>query len=146
MIIMGIDPGQQTGIALFDGGKLTYLKTCHPAEMPELIKAANAGAVIFEDSRLHRHAWNARSKVAIGAAIQTGRCLGQVDAWCILITHACAAMGIPAYGISPKNKGAKLNAEQFKAATGWATRSNQHERDAAMVAWPKRAMRIGRAN
>ena len=34
-----------------------------------------------------------------------------------------------------------LRRAQFRAHTGWSGRSNQHERDAAMVAWQYRRMR-----
>jgi len=72
------------------------------------------------------------------AALKMARNVGEIDAWCKLIVATCGQLGIPAYGISPKNKGAKLDAAQFKAETGWAEQSNQHNRDAAMVAWPYR--------
>jgi hypothetical protein len=42
-------------------------------------------------------------------------------------------MKISAHGISPKHKGRKLDAETFNKLTGWQKKSNQHERDAAMV-------------
>lgn len=50
----------------------------------------------------------------------------------------CAHLGIDAYGISPKQKGAKLDAAQFAKLTGWDGKSNQHERDGVMVAWAYR--------
>ena len=45
---------------------------------------------------------------------------------------------IQAHGISPKGKGAKVNAERFEQVTGWTGASNEHTRDAAMVAYPYR--------
>ncbi len=66
------------------------------------------------------------------------RNVGEIDAWCKLIVAICEELGIPAHGISPKGKGAKLNAETFAKATGWKGKSNQHERDAAMVAFAYR--------
>lgn len=50
----------------------------------------------------------------------------------------CAKLEIPAHGISPTRKGAKVDAERFAAITGWEGSSNEHTRDAAMVAWPYR--------
>ena len=35
-------------------------------------------------------------------------------------------------------KGSKLDAEAFGLVTGWEGKSNQHERDGAMVAWQYR--------
>ena len=47
-------------------------------------------------------------------------------------------LDIPAHSISPLGKGHKMAADQFERITGWSKPSNQHERDAAMVAWPYR--------
>lgn len=135
-LILGIDPGAKTGLATFRDGALSALDTIRPHEMPSMLHALMPARVVFEDSRLQTHAWNARQKHAIGAALATARSLGRVDAWCSLITAVCEDLGIPAHGISPKSKGAKLAAAEFAKVTGWADRSNQHERDAAMVAWP----------
>ena len=55
-----------------------------------------------------------------------------------MIVAVCGQHGVPAHGISPKEKGAKLDAATFALMTGWQGKSNQHERDAAMVAWPYR--------
>jgi len=136
--ILGIDPGASTGLAGFDGGALQFLLTVEPHAIEHVLRRYMPARVVFEDSRLERRAWNARTKTAYGAALATARSLGQVDAWCSLITAVCADLGIPAHGISPTEKGAKLDAAAFTRATGWDARSNQHERDAAMVAWPYR--------
>lgn len=136
--ILGIDPGASTGLACYDDGVLTWLRTIEPHTTEHILRHHLPMRVVFEDSRLEKRAWNARTKNAYGAALATARSLGQVDAWCNLITAVCADLGIPAHGISPTAKGAKLDAEAFALVTRWAGRSNQHERDAAMVAWPYR--------
>lgn len=136
--ILGIDPGASTGLATFDGGKLLALETIAPLQLERTIRERMPARVFFEDSRLESHAWNARSKAAYGAALATARSLGQVDAWCALIVAVCAELGIPVHGVSPAAKGPKRAAANFTAYTGWAKRCNQHERDAAMVAWPFR--------
>ncbi|ABM32281.1 hypothetical protein [Paracidovorax citrulli] len=133
--ILGIDPGMDTGLATFEGGKLVALDTITPLELERTIRAARPDWVIYEDSRLQSRAWNAHSKAAKGAALATARDLGTVDAWCGLIDMICKELGIAAQGISPAAKGPKRAAENFKAYTGWQGRCNQHERDAAMVGW-----------
>jgi hypothetical protein len=95
--------------------------------------------VVFEDSRLISHTWSTATSRA--AALKMARNVGEIDAWCRLITQVCADMSLPALGISPKGKGQKINGQIFKSLTGWAGPSNQHERDAAMVAWPYRRAR-----
>lgn len=132
--IIGLDPGVHTGVATFRNGNLIQLATISPHRIEEAI--AGASRVIFEDSRLTSFMFT--SVKARAAALKIARNVGEIDAWCRLITSLCEAAGIPAHGISPQWKGAKLNAKQFKTLTGWAGKSNAHERDAATVAWPYR--------
>lgn len=97
--------------------------------------------VVFEDSRLQSHVWTSVPSKA--AALKMARNIGQIDAWCTLITAVCADLGIAAHGISPAGKGGKLNAAEFERLTGWVGRSNEHERDAAVVAWKYRGAKHG---
>lgn len=136
--ILGMDPGASTGLACYEDGVLAWLRTIEPHAIAHFLRDQMPARVVFEDSRLEKRAWHARTKKDYGAALATARSLGQVDAWCSLITSICADLGIPAHGISPTAKGAKLDAAAFALVTRWAGRSNQHERDAAMVAWPYR--------
>lgn len=138
-MILGIDPGAQTGLAFFRDGKLSALETIQPHELPATLKALMPARVIFEDSRLESKVWSTAPTLA--AKLKIARNVGQIDAWCTLITAVCADLGIPAHGISPTDKGAKIKAEAFVLTTGWTGRANQHERDAAMVAWKYRGAR-----
>lgn len=136
MLILGIDPGSHTGLATYIGGKLVHLDTIAPVEIAARIELARPARVVFEDSRLLSYTWTTiKSRPA---ALKMARNVGEVDAWCKLIVAVCEQFSIPAHGISPKGKGAKVGAEQFTRVTGWDKQSNQHERDAAMVAYPYR--------
>lgn len=132
-LIMGIDPGVHTGIAVFRAGKLVELDEIHPVDLMQYLLSWGPDRVIFEDSRLTTHLFTTSGKAAVGKTM--ARSVGQVDMVCGMIDKACERLKIAAHGISPKGKGAKLNAAQFKAATGWVGPSNQHQRDSAMVAW-----------
>jgi hypothetical protein len=134
--ILGIDPGADTGLAGFSGGTLQFLRTVEPHSIEHMLRSYMPARVVFEDSRFESKVWTTAGSRA--AALKIARNVGQIDAWCSLITAICADLGIPAHGISPTAKGAKLDAAAFTHATGWTARSNQHERDAAMVAWPYR--------
>ena len=136
MLILGIDPGSNTGLATYIFGKLVHLDTIAPVEIAARIELARPARVVFEDSRLLSYTWTTiKSRPA---ALKMARNVGEVDAWCKLIVAVCEQFAIPAHGISPKGKGAKVGAEQFTRITGWDERSNEHERDAAMVAYPYR--------
>ena len=134
MIVIGIDPGANTGVAYYSDGQLRKLETVAPLQLGEVIRVASR--VIFEDSRLTSFMFT--TVKSRPAALKMARNVGQVDAWCSLIVAICEHLGIPAHGVSPKQKGAKLNAEQFEKTTGWTEKSNEHTRDAAMVAFPYR--------
>jgi len=134
-MIIGIDPGANTGLAFYKGGKLVDLVTISPCLIGECVSGAKR--VVFEDSRLTSHVFTTTASRA--AALKMARNVGEIDAWCKLIVSVCAVKGIDAHGISPKAKGAKLDAAKFAALTGWQGKSNQHERDAAMVAYQYRA-------
>ena len=138
--IIGIDPGAKTGVAIFIGGKLTELRTTTPNGVAALLDEIQPERVVFEDSRLTSPTW-ARG-VSPAAMRKIARNVGQVDAWCSQLVDLCAARGIVAHGISPKGKGAKLNAVRFAEMTGWEGRTNQHCRDAVAVAWQYRGARL----
>lgn len=132
-VLIGIDPGVSTGIALFVDGAIGQLQTIKPHQIAEFLSKAMPDRVVFEDSRLQSHTWTRVKSRA--AALKMARNVGEVDAWCRLIEAVCTDMGIAVYGISPADKGEKIKDADFKAKTGWAGPSNQHTRDAAMVAW-----------
>lgn len=134
--VIGIDPGANTGVAEFMAGKLVGLRTIAPHDIERVLTELNPARVVFEDSRLQSHTWTTNKSKAVAANM--ARKVGQVDAWCTLIVGVCERLGIPAHGISPLGKGGKLDAVRFTAITGWAGASNEHTRDAAMVAWPYR--------
>ena len=138
MTLIGIDPGASTGVAVFRSGSLCNLMTWAPHEIPAELACFWPDRVIFEDSRLISPVWSRSTTQA--ARVKIARNVGQVDAVCSLIVSVCSELGIPARGISPRAKGAKLTAEQFERVTGWSARCNQHERDAAMTAWPHRRL------
>lgn len=135
MNVIGIDPGVNMGVAIYEDAKLVELITIEPIGLVDIINiyADEPLFIAFEDSRLQSHVWiPSQSK---GVAANIARKIGMVDAWCYMIERLCENYDVAYMRISPKAKGEKLNAEDFKRITGWTGKSNQHERDAAMVAW-----------
>lgn len=135
-IVLGIDPGMNTGFAIYENGKLVNLQTGSPWDMAAMIRHLTPAQVVFEDSRLQSNVWNATGTRA--QACKISRNVGQIDAWCSYILAVCEQARVPVLSISPKGKGKKIDAAEFGALTGWIGQSNQHCRDAAMVAWPYR--------
>jgi hypothetical protein len=133
-MIIGIDPGANTGVAIYHDGKLSELRTMNALKLCAWIPGASPTLVILEDSTLTSHIFTAPG-VAHRAALKVARNIGEVDAYCKIIKQVCGDLGIAYRSISPKDKGKKIDAKEFERITGWAGKSNQHERDAAMVAW-----------
>ena len=135
MRIIGIDPGMNTGIAIYEDGYLEELQTIEPIEL-DLLFTAYAHEplfICFEDSRLQSHVWLPSQTKGVAANI--ARKIGMVDAWCYYIERLCEKNNVAYFRVSPKAKGTKVDAELFAKLTGWTERSNQHERDAAMAAY-----------
>lgn len=135
-MILGIDPGVHTGIATYQKGALVDLQTIQPHQIGAYLLEAKPTRVIFEDSRLISFMFTQVKSRA--AALKMARNVGEIDGWCRVITAVCGELGIACHGISPKAKGAKVGAAEFARVTGWLAKSNQHERDGAMVAFPYR--------
>lgn len=138
MTVLGIDPGKHTGLAWIVDGQLQELEEISPDQIMVTLQACTPTLVIFEDSRQARRTWTGQGSAA--ARAKMARNVGEIDAWCILIETLCKSLGIACYGLPPSAKaggahGSKIDAATFKRITGWAGRSNQHQRDAAMIAW-----------
>lgn len=135
-LILGIDPGTNTGLATIKDGRLTALRTIAPLQLHDVIREIAPERIVLEDSRLQSFVWTTTGTKA--AAAKMARNLGEIDAWCKLIVAVCEQLGVACHSISPAGKGRKIDAADFKRITAWAKSSNQHERDACMVAWPYR--------
>lgn len=135
--IIGIDPGVQTGVAIYEGGHLEHLATIEVHGYYTLLQSERPGLVIVEDSRLQSHVFTA-PKITGNAKNKVARNIGMVDGFCHLLESLCKALEIEIISVSPLGKGSKYNAKVFGQITGYQGRTNQHERDAAMVARPFR--------
>ena len=131
---VGIDPGVSCGTAIYYGQKLYGLWTFSPYGLLRMMQNENFDLVVIEDSRLTSPIFTAKGQNQ-ASALKIARNVGEVDCICKMVQDLCEANNFPIVQISPKDKGAKVNAEEFKAITGWQGKTNQHERDAAMVAW-----------
>lgn len=138
MVVIGIDPGKQTGMAWYRDGRLVMMGTFTPDTVAGILGNQDVipDLVVVEDSRLQtyfgRSGQNARGQAKIA------RDVGRIDGQCADIQACCERLGLRLIRLSPKAKGAKLNHAQFAAKTGWPHKSNPHTRDAACVAWPFR--------
>jgi hypothetical protein len=143
-ILLGIDPGTQTGVATFIDGSLHQIQTLTHEETIRLIRFGGTcngpiTSVVFEDANLQKPVF-ARNGANARMILKIARNVGMVQQMCKDVQAACESVGMPFLAVSPLKKGAKLSAAAFMQHTGWQPRTSQHGRDAAMVAWKYRNM------
>jgi hypothetical protein len=136
--IVGIDPGVNTGFALWgvELQKIEEVSTLGIVEaMLRVQRIKGAGTlhmVIFEDARL-RTWFGSKGREALQGA-------GSIKRDCQVWAEWLAYLGCAYKAVSPQSKGAKVDAEQFKRLTGWTGRTSEHGRDAAMLVLGMKAL------
>lgn len=131
MKIIGIDPGTTTGYALAEEGELEVVKSGTAIEAKEFVYNIFAEhddvIVVIEDARKRSWFGQTGKKRWMGA--------GSIKRDCSLWEEFCEYFGLPYYLIHPKNIKTKLDAEYFEEVTGWDGQTNEHKRDAGMIAY-----------
>lgn len=130
-IIIGIDPGVNTGAAVWDIEKqvLIEMGTMSAIEAMELVaevhRQGGLARLVIEDARLRKF-FGAKGREALQGA-------GSIKRDCSLWGEFCAHHVISMHSKSPLQKGAKVDAVAFRRLTGWEARTSEHSRDAAML-------------
>jgi len=129
-IIVGIDPGVNTGYATY---KPTIKLLCNVCSLPIhrvmfdiLIKQPLITLVRLEDARKRKFFTGGREKLQ-GA--------GSIKRDCKIWEDFLTDHKIPFELVAPKDNKTKLNAKVFKAITGYKYATNEHSRDAAMLVY-----------
>jgi len=135
-VVIGIDPGVNTGVAVADGGKLVSVGCMAAVNAEELVLQTmidNGGKLFvrFEDARM-RQWFGSKGREALQGA-------GSIKRDCARWQEFLEHHNIPHARIAPKANRTKLTADQFKRITGWQGRTNEHARDAAMMIWNRSA-------
>ena len=141
MIWIGIDTGVHTGLAIWDGiGRrflsIELLKIHRAMDVVEALAKANPGEVRarVEDARQRKWIPNMGS---IRNEIGRAKGAGSVERDCSIWADFLADIGIPCEMVAPRYNVTKLRQEAFSKLTGWSQRTNEHERDAAMLVFGK---------
>lgn len=130
MLVIGIDPGVNTGLAINDNGQYT-LHTCGIVEAMAHIKMQiykepqSEIFVRFEDARKRNWFGNAGREQLQGA--------GSIKRDSAIWQEFCELYHLQYEAVSPQSKGKKLSDSQFKLYTKITGRTSQHSRDAAML-------------
>lgn len=136
----GIDPGEHTGVAMYDGSRLIEVTTVqiHRAlqMVASFVEVAQANGipvrVVFEDARKRR--WLPSEK---NASEYRGRLMGagSVKRDCTIWEDFLKDLGVDYIAQAPRAGMTKLSPEAFARLTGWKGRTSNHARDAAMLVY-----------
>lgn len=138
-IMVGIDPGANTGYALWDFAqrKLLAVQSCKIHWAMDCIKAMHRDGtlhlVVWEDARL-RSWFGEKGREALQGA---GSIKRDASIWADFLSD----IGCPHLAIKPQAGATKWSADYFKRVTGWAARTNEHGRDAAVLVYGRKPIR-----
>lgn len=131
-LIVGIDPGVTTGFAVWDSAEQRLCDVASHGIVEAMVRLEGIARqdllkmVVFEDARLRTGYFGPRA-----AHNQQGA--GSIKRDCQVWAEWLAYLKCPYKAVSPRNKGAKVDAKAFERLTGWVGRTNEHARDAAML-------------
>ena len=140
MLVIGIDPGLHTGLAVWDTSSRQFLEIrcsgiVDAMDYLDRLRAEKGiGLVVFEDAR--QRTWIPREK---DLAQMKGRAMGagSVKRDCSIWEEWCKARQVQYIASRPKNGMTKLTDAYFRGITGYDRRTNEHGRDAAMLVFQR---------
>ena len=128
-MIVGIDPGKVTGQAVVIDGRLLIVRSdaIHVAIKDVLRFSHDYDAfVVVEDARKRKWFGNSGPEKWKGA--------GSIMRDCTIWEDFLVDMKIRHLMVAPAPGNTKLGAAKFQQAYGWTHKTNEHGRDAAMLA------------
>ena len=136
MIVVGIDPGVHTGLAVWDTSSRQFLdiRCSGIVDAMEYLRkfreTTPIALVVFEDARQRK--WIPREK---DVKEFKGRAMGagSVKRDCSIWEEWCKVHGIECVKTPPRPGMTKLTDTYFCGITGYDRRTNKHGRDAAML-------------
>jgi len=133
---IGIDPDlQASGIAIMEDGKLTDLTNLSFHQLMTFIECHPQAIYSVEDVEALKPTFQ-RKKVTQAGMLKIAQNVGQVKAVGRLIVLKLEDLGLVHELIKPLRgqvKKAKTDAKFFNQLTGWDSRSNADNRDAALL-------------
>lgn len=141
MIAIGIDPGVNTGLAVWDTDAQTFraLKTCSIVTAMEYIvslwRDGEELQIVFEDAR--KRQWLPRER---NLSEYRGKLMGagSVKRDCEIWEEFCENYYIQYTAVPPRKGMTKWDAAYFAKVTGWKGRTSDHARDAAMLVYQRK--------
>lgn len=141
MIIVGIDPGCNTGLAVWDSTTRQFLdiRTSGIVDAMRYLHGLQSerqiGLVVFEDARQRK--WIPREK---NLSQFRGRAMGagSVKRDCSIWEEWCKTYALEYEAVPPRPGMTKFTDTHFRGVTGYDRRTNGHGRDAAMLVFGRK--------
>ena len=136
-IYIGIDTGDHTGFAVWDGQRFVELATYKIHQAMERVKfyAIDCGLnvkVFFEDARQRKYLPKEMSQSQYrGKLMGAGSVKRDANIW----EDFLADYRIPYEAVAPHRGMTKYTAERFANVTGWEGRTSEHARDAGLLVY-----------
>ena len=138
-LLIGIDPGVNTGFAVWDTGLRDFRAVCTYGIVEALHEAREWAemwnvTLVIEDAR--RRTYLPREK---NLSEYRGKLMGagSIKRDCAIWEEFAAYYNIPLNLVPPRKGLTKWDAETFNKMTGWTGRTSNHARDAALLVWGK---------
>lgn len=138
-VVVGIDPGTNTGLATLDAqtGAVLAVGSAGPLDtvrqLEALARAGRLAGAYVEDARglpvYARHGGANR-----GQRDRIARSVGQVDGLTGLFVDLLESLDVPVQTVEP-SRAPKWSAETAARVTGWTARCNVHGRDALRIVY-----------
>jgi len=126
--LIGLDPGVETGFAVWDGKKLIMVESDMIHKVMQKIKNWSEEyklLIRLEDARKRNWFGESGREQLQGA--------GSIKRDCKIWEDFLTDNKIPFELVAPRNNKTKIDANVFKKITGWKNQTNEHNRDAAML-------------
>ena len=142
--VIAIDPGVTTGFAHVDlaSSEVMYVQTLNFWEAYEQILEEDRGHVfvVIESSKPVKHIWQKPGGANGRVMGAVGRSIGENNAHAELLAEGLRRKGYYVKTVNPSRT--KLDADTVKRITGYEGRTNEHNRDAIMIAWAHRQRQL----
>ena len=134
MIKIGIDPGTDTGIAVWNTSTKQFIsiKTIMIHQALECVLKHHHDCIVSEIEVVCE---DARKLGGSGAKAQGA---GSIKRDCVIWQDFLTDSGIAFEMVDPKTQTTKMESERFNRMTGWDKATNEHGRDAAMMVFNHR--------
>ena len=133
MKYIGIDPGKETGFAVWDHDA-KYLADVDTMSITQAMDKVRMMADVLGRENIRLYIEDARQRKWFG---RTGRerlkGAGSICRDSTIWDDFCKELGVEYVMVAPRCNTTKLNDRQFRTITGWQKRASVHARDAAML-------------